>query len=48
MDDINKNMFEEVDKKFWQVVRKERLLFEINNKINNKKKRKENVIRKKK
>lgn len=44
----NKDLFEEVDKKFWQVVEKERLLFEINNKINNKKKRKENVIRKKK
>lgn len=33
----SKDIFQEVDKKFWQVVEKERLLFEINNKINNKK-----------
>jgi len=28
----NKDLFEEVDKKFWQVIEKEKLLFEINNK----------------
>jgi len=34
----NKDLFEEVDKKFWQVVEKERLLFEINNKKEKEKK----------
>jgi len=34
------DLFKEVDKKFWQVVKKEQLLFEINNKF----KRKENVL----
>jgi hypothetical protein len=41
---VFKDTFEDIDKKFWQVVEKERRLFEINNK----KKREENVIRKKK
>jgi hypothetical protein len=41
---VFKDTIEDIDKKFWQVVEKETRLFEINNK----KKREENVIRKKK
>ncbi len=32
------DLFKEVDKKFWQVVEKEKLLFEINNKKKSKNK----------
>jgi len=40
LDNTNKDLFKDVDEKFWQVVKKEQLLFEINNKF----KRKENVL----